>query len=330
MRIGELDTGQRVAIVAEIGNNHEGDLAVARELVHAAARAGAHAVKFQAIDPPELVASEETARLAQLERFRLTPESFAELAELARGLGLRFLCTPFSLGAVDWLAPLVDAFKIASGDNDYVLLLERVAATRRPVIVSAGMTDTAGVRRAQQVVLGAGAPEVAVLHCVSAYPTATDAARLMTIPMLARELGCTVGYSDHTIGPQACLTAVAVGARILEKHLTLSHDFSDFRDHQLSSEPAELREIVERVAEVEALLGGPREVAVLPEEEAVAAAARRSAVAARDLPEGHTLSAEDICYLRPSGPIGASVPVVGRVLRESRRSGERLEPEDLA
>jgi N,N'-diacetyllegionaminate synthase len=152
---------------------------------------------------------------------------------------------------------------------------------------------------------------------------------LATIPVLARELGCTVGYSDHTLGLEACLAAVALGARILEKHMTLRHDYSEFRDHQLSAEPAELRELVERVAEVETLIGEPRDAAVLPEEEAVAAAARRSAVAARDLPEGHTLSPGDVRFLRPAGPVGAAEQVLGSVLRRSVCSGERLRADDL-
>ena len=330
MRIGPVETNRQVAIIAEIGNNHEGDVATARELVRAAADAGAHAVKLQAIEPAELVGSEETARLAQLRRFQLTAEQFAELAELAHSLRIGFVCTPFSLGAVRWLAPLVDVFKVASGDNDYLALLERIGATGRPTIVSSGMTGVQGLARARQVLQDAGAGEFAALHCVSAYPTPPEAARLATIPVLARELDATIGYSDHTIGVQACLAAVALGARILEKHFTLHHNFSDFRDHQMSSEPAELHELVTGVAEVERLRGEPRDVEVLPEEVAVAAAARRSAVAARDLPQGHVLEAEDVRFLRPAGPVGADTAVAGSVLRRARRMGERLADDDLA
>lgn len=330
MRIGPVDTDRQVAIIAEIGNNHEGDLATARELVRAAAGAGAHAVKFQAIDPAELVEPEDTARLAQLRRFQLTAEQFAELAALTHSLGIGFVCTPFSLGAVGWLEPLVDAFKVASGDNDYLALLERIGATGRPTIVSAGMTGINGLARAQQVLRDAGGAEFAVLHCVSAYPTPPEAARLATIPVLASELDATTGYSDHTIGVHACLAAVALGARILEKHFTLRHDFSEFRDHQLSSEPAEFEELVRRVAEVELLCGEPRDVEVLPEEVGVAAAARRSAVAARNLPEGHVMAADDVRFLRPAGPVGAATTVAGSVLRQARREGERLGSGDLA
>ena len=329
MRIGPADTDRQVAIVAEIGNNHEGDLTVARELVEAAAEAGAHAVKFQAIDPAELVHPDDTARLEQLERFRFTPEQFAELASLARSVGIGFVCSAFSLEVVDWLAPFTDVLKVASGDNDYAALLEHMGTTGKPVIVSSGMADIGGLRRAQQIVIGAGAEEVAVLHCVSAYPAPPSAAHLATIPVLARELGCTIGYSDHTLGLEASLAAVALGARIIEKHMTLRHDYSEFRDHQLSAEPAELRDLVNQVAEVETLIGEPRQAAVLPEEEGVAAAARRSAVAARDLPEGRVLAAGDVRFLRPAGPVGASTEVTGRVLRRARRAGERLEPDDF-
>jgi sialic acid synthase SpsE len=302
---------------------------VARALVEAAAGAGAHAVKFQAIDPAELVHPDDTARLAQLERFRFTPEQFAELSELARSLGLGFVCSAFSLGVVDWLAPFTDVLKVASGDNDYVDLLERMGATGRPVIVSSGMSDVEGLRRAERLVAEAGASDVAVLHCVSAYPTPSGAARLATIPLLVRKLRCTIGYSDHTLGLEACLAAVALGARILEKHMTLRHDYSEFRDHQLSAEPDELRELVDRVAEVQTLIGQPRDAAVLPEEEPVAAAARRSAVAMRDLPEGHVVSQGDVRFLRPAGPVGAGERVFGAVLRRAVGGGERLEPGDL-
>ena len=141
MRIGRVDTTDRVAIVAELGNNHEGDITCARELVHAAAAAGAHAVKLQFIDPPRFVRPTQRARMAQLERFLLTPEQHAELAELARTLDIGYLCTPFDLGAIAWLAPLVDALKISSGDNDFHPLIRRAAASGRPLIISTGMSN---------------------------------------------------------------------------------------------------------------------------------------------------------------------------------------------
>ena len=331
MRIGSVDVPGRIAVVAEIGNNHEGDMALARELVREAAAAGAHAVKLQAIDPPRLVRATETARLAQLERFRLREEDFRELHDLARELGVGFLCTPFSLAAVEWLAPLVDAFKIASGDNDHLGLLRAVGATGKPVIISTGMSDAATIRTAKETAEAAGAAEVALLHCVSAYPAGPEDASLASIPALAREHDCVVGYSDHLLGIEGAVVAAAAGARIIEKHFTLRHDLSDFHDHRLSADPAQMRELVARVAEVERLLGSPR-TGVLPAEEPVAAAARRSAVAAADLPAGHRLREADVDWLRPGDGIGPSRAgeLIGRTLRRALRRGERIGEDDVA
>lgn len=336
MRIGPWNSNERVLVVAEIGNNHEGDPAVARELVHAAAGAGAHAVKLQTFDARRFVRPSQPERLAQLARYQLPAEEVAALAALARELGLGFLSTPLDLPSVDLLEPLVDALKIASGDNDVPALLERIADTGKPVIVSSGMSDLAGVRAAKEAVerrwsQRGAAPGMAVLHCVSIYPAPPERASLATIPLLARELGCTVGYSDHTLGIEACVVAAAAGARILEKHVTLRHDFSAFRDHQLSAEPSELRELVARVAEVERLLGTPRD-GVLAEEEPTAQVARRSIVAAVDLPAGHLLGEGDLTWMRPLDGLrpGQEALLLGRALRRDVAYGEPIRVDDVA
>lgn len=330
MRIGPIDTEDAVAVIAEIGNNHEGDPDVALELTRAAARAGAHAVKFQAMNPDHLISPDDTARIEQLRRFQLSPDQFARLRDEAHGLGLGFLCTPFDLGGAAWLAPLVDAFKIASADNDFVALIDAVASSGKPVIVSGGMTDATGLIRAREIVDSHGS-EFAALHCVSSYPTPPEAASLATIPRLAATVGGTIGYSDHTLGSEACVLAVALGARIIEKHLTLRHDFSDFRDHQLSAEPSELADLIRRVEHAQVLLGTPR-VGVLPCEEAIDAAARRSIAAARDLPTGHILSWEDLEWLRPGGGLspGREDEVLGRELAVPVVRGTPLAPDHFA
>src|SRR4051812_19672836 len=298
MRIGDRDTSDRVLVVAEIGNNHEGDPAVARELVEAAAGAGADAVKVQVFDPRFYISGRDAQRLEQLERFRLSHDDFAALAELAHARGLGFVATFLDLGSADAMQPLVDAFKIASGDNDNETFLRRAAASGLPVVVSLGMTEPGDPAR----IAALYEPErLALLHCVSAYPAPPEQAALATIRTLVRDLpGLTIGYSDHTVGAAAALAAVALGARIVEKHVTLSHEFSEFRDHQLSAEPAELRTLVEQIRLVEELVAVER-TGLLPAEHPVAAAARRSLGAARDLVAGEVLSANDITWLRPAG-----------------------------
>ncbi len=321
--------------MAEIGNNHEGDVRLAREMIGRAAEAGADAVKFQTIVPERLVAPDQTDRLRQLERFRLSPEDFERLSRAAAEAGVLFLSTPFDIDSVAWLDRLVPAFKIASGDNDFFPLLRAVAATGKPVLLSAGLADLDLIRRSRDTLrqtwreLGRRG-ELALLHCVVSYPTPPEAASLRGIPALA-SLGETVGYSDHTIGPAAAPLAVALGARIIEKHFTLNKQQSGFRDHQLSADPPELAELVRRVREAEQMLGqeGKR---VQPAEAAAAGAARRSIVARHDLPAGARVAWEDLDWLRPRTGLapGREDELLGRTLRHAVARGRPIRLEDLA
>ena len=337
MRIGDADTRKRVVVIGEIGNNHEGDAEVAARLIDAAAEAGVDAVKLQALEAERFVRPSQEARLEQMRRFQLTRDEYAALADHARSRGLAFVCTPLDLPTADFLEPIVDAPKIASGDNDWPELLERAAAMRKPVIVSTGMSDWGTIRAARERVLGRWSelgvdpPGLALLHCVSAYPAPDEEARLATIPALSREFpDVVVGYSDHTLGIHACVAAVAAGARVLEKHITLRHDFSEFRDHQLSAEPAELAELVRRVRETEALLGEPRD-GVLAVEEPVAEVARRSIVAASDLPAGTSLAREHLTAMRPRDglPPVEEDELIGRTLSRDVAFGVPIRPDDV-
>jgi len=145
-----------------------------------------------------------------------------------------------------------------------------------------------------------------------------------------RALGCVVGYSDHTIGIDAAVLSVAAGARIVEKHFTLRHDFSDFRDHQLSADPEEMTACVRRIRDAEIVLGGVTKC-VQPSEQASASAIRRSVVAARDMPAGHVIAMEDLCWQRPAGGLrpGCEQMLIGKRLRRSLAFGERLVHADL-
>ncbi len=330
MNIGPVDLSREVLVVAEIGNNHEGDLGRAQEMVARAAAAGVQAVKFQTIVPERLVSALQPARIEQLRRFAFGGDQFAALAETARRAGVMFLSTPFDVDSVGMLDALVPAFKIASGDNDFVALLERVAATGKPILLSTGMADLESVRRACSVIeavwRGANAsPGLVLLQCVSAYPTPAESANLLAIRTLARETGHVVGYSDHTLGIDAAVLAVALGARVIEKHFTLSKTQSDFRDHQLSADPPELAELVRRVHAAEAMLGDGIK-RVQPVEAATATAARRSIVARRALPQGHVLAAADLDWLRPGGGLapGQEALLIGRALRRAVAGGEPI------
>lgn len=333
MKIGNRDLDRDVFVVAEVGNNHEGNYALAEELVRLAAQAGADAVKFQTIVPEKLVSPAEVERVRQLRRFQLTYDQFERLAGVAARHGVLFLSTPFDLDSARFLAPLMPAFKIASGDNDFFPLLEVVARTGKPVILSTGLMGLEEARRSkaflEDVWRGEGVRgELALLHCVVSYPTPPDQANLLAIREL-QALGVTAGYSDHTIGIEAAVLSVALGARIVEKHFTIAKDHSDFRDHQLSADPVELAELVRRVRAVDGLLGDGCK-RLQPAELAAAPRVRRSIVAARDLAAGTVLGPDDLSWVRPAGglPPGREAELLHKTLIRPVRRGEWLLPTD--
>ncbi|MBI2096653.1 MAG: N-acetylneuraminate synthase family protein [Candidatus Sungbacteria bacterium] len=251
------------------------------------------------------VSGADESRFKRLKSFELSFDQFGALARLAHSLGLLFISTPFDLESANFLAGTADALKIASGDNNFYPLIARAAESGKPLIVSTGLSDLAQVKRTVKFIedkWGArrAAGHLAILHCISAYPVPPEQANLRAIPFLAKLLSCTVGYSDHTLGLEAAVTAVALGARIIEKHFTLDKNYSSFRDHQLSADFFEMSELVKRVQLVNSMLGRP-EKKVLAAEEGNIAAIRRSIVAGRDLPQGHRIALADLTWIRPGG-----------------------------
>ena len=335
MKIGSWDLEQKVLIVAEIGNNHEGSYALAEEMIGQAARAGVGAVKFQVIVPERLVSPKNRERLQQLQRFRLSYAEFEKLSQVAEREGVLFLATPFDIESAHFLNSLVPAFKIASGDNNFFPLIEVVATTGKPIILSSGLADIAQIAATRDFIQGIWdergiSQELAVLHCVASYPVPPKEANLLAIRALRDQLGVTVGYSDHTLGIEAAVVSVALGARIVEKHFTLDKNYSDFRDHQLSADPEEMALLVRRVREVIELLGTGNKVPQTSEGR-VEASVRRCIVAQKALPKGSVIGWEDITWLRPADglPPGKKHLVIGRTLKQPISRGEPITLEIL-
>jgi N-acetylneuraminate synthase/N,N'-diacetyllegionaminate synthase len=299
-------------VIAEAGVNHDGDPALALRLVDAAAAAGAQAVKFQIFDPAGLasagapLADYQRRSLAEmggqrqmLDRLRLSDEAFEAIARRCAQRGIVFLSTPFDLASASLLRRLgVPAFKVGSGELTNLPFLAELAALGRPLILSTGMATLAEVGEAVEVVRGAGAALV-LLHCVSSYPTPLEQANVRAIDTLRAAFGVPVGYSDHCLGEDASLAAVARGACVLERHLTLDRTRRG-PDHAMSLEPAELRELIGKVRRMEAALGDGSK-APQPSEHDVRTVARRSIVAARALDAGETLTAAALAIKRPGG-----------------------------
>lgn len=334
--IGSRDTARRPLLIAEIGNNHEGDPKLALRLAEAAVDSGADAVKVQIIVPQRLVNIAQQERIAQLTRFRLEYRVFMEMAERVRARGALFMASVFDCDTLKEVVGDLDAVKIASGDLDFDPLLEIAARSAKPVILSTGMATLAEIEHAVEVIEAAGPPgqalteRLAVLHCVSLYPTPQEHANLAAIPVLARRLRLTVGYSDHTLGIESALFAVAMGARIVEKHFTLDRNHSAFRDHALSAEPHELAGLAQAMHAFDETAGSGERGAHGPDE-ATRHAARRSIVAACALPEGTVIEARHLDYVRPAGglPPTRAGQIIGRRVRRSLSPHEQIAEDDL-
>lgn len=324
MIIGRFDTTRQPLLIAEIGNNHEGDPALALELAEAAVEAGADAVKVQVINPPKLVNISQAERIAQLNRFRLDREVFLEMARRVRARGRLFLASVFDCATLADMAGELDAIKIASGDLDFDAMLELAAGSGKPIVLSTGMSTMDEIVRSVGVISAAlpkdvaVADRLAVLHCVSLYPTPPESANLAAIPQMAAKLRMPVGYSDHTLGIEAALVALSLGARVIEKHFTLNKTYSSFRDHALSADPAEFARLAQFMHAYDAILGdgGRNQVGA---DFASRSTARRSIVAARALPAGTVLQAADLDYVRPAEglPPWQSRLLIGRRLNAS-------------
>lgn len=335
MNIGTVDLDQDILIIAEIGNNHEGDFALAQKMIRAAAKAGAGAVKFQTIIPDKLVSAQQKDALDQFTKFQFNYDQFAQLKEVADSEGVMFLSTPFDVESAQFLDTLVPAFKIASGDNNYFPLIEAVAKKGKPILMSTGMADLATIEQSKQLMEKVWRqeniePQLVILHCVSLYPTPLREANLLTIPFLKEKLKTTVGYSDHTVGLEAPVMAVGLGARVIEKHFTLDKHFSDFPDHRISMDPEDLTQLVEKISQTVDMLGSYG-ISVGKDELEIAKIARRSVVARADLPAGNRMQWKDLDWVRPGGgiPPGEEDKILGKTLKRALSKGSPISVDDL-
>jgi len=334
MKIADIDLDQKVLIIAEIGNNHEGSVGLAEEMIGLAAESGADAVKFQTIVPELLISANQTERIKQLNRFSLSFDEFERLSEVAKNQNVLFLSTPFDIDSIRILNPLVPAFKIASGDNQFFPLLEEVAKTAKPVLLSTGFLSLEDTVRSKDFIFDIWEErgikqELALLHCISCYPTLNSDANLLAIKSLKR-LGVTVGYSDHTMGTEAAVLAVGLGARIIEKHFTINKKYSDFRDHQLSADPNEMGELVKRVRTAVQMLGSSEKNCVECEE-SVKKSVQRSIAARIDLDKGVRLQWNHLSWVRPGNGLapGREQEIIGRVVRRPISRGQLILPQNL-
>lgn len=249
-RIGK---GQKLFVIAEIGINHNGNLNTAKQLIDQAQWAGADAVKLQTYITEKRV-PKNSPIFGILKQCELTFPQQEKLVNYANKKGITIFSTPFDEESVDFLASVnIPGYKIASFDIVNKKLLLKVAMKGKPVIISRGMANQQEIDTAAGI-MNKFSVEMAFLHCISAYPVTPGALHLETINALKARYGCPVGFSDHTLGIDAAKYAVAAGANIVEKHFTLSRK-SKGPDHALSTEPKEMKKMIENMVEVSEMLG---------------------------------------------------------------------------
>jgi N,N'-diacetyllegionaminate synthase len=345
IKIGSRGIGgaNPVYIVAEAGINHNGDLTLAKRMVDAAVDCGVDAVKFQLFRAEDIVQDPSVTyeyesqgiktRESQYEmfkRYELSPEEMEEIAEYCRGKDIVFFATPQNITDLEVLLRLgVPLIKVGSDDLTHLSMLKTYASYGIPLILSTGMSYLYEIDEALRAILPIN-QHLIVLHCISSYPTEMRDANLLKIrTLMANYPDLVVGYSDHTQGTTAALVAVALGAKVYERHFTLSKDMPG-PDHRFSIEPEELRMLVRQIRESETALGSP-ELRPTQEEEDMRLLCRRSIVAGKDLMQGEVLSAGNLAMRRPGYGLAPKQLefVCGKKAKRLIRRGEAILLEDL-
>ncbi len=330
MKLFGKDLINEVAIVAEVGVNHEGSVDSALNLVHLASEAGADAVKFQSYNPERYASASDPERLERVSRFALDEAAHRKIAKEAQSLGIHFFSTPLTEDVVPLLDELCPAMKIASGDLDFEPVIRAAANTGKPTIVSTGCGTVEEIDRAvgwlsDEIGPDNLAEQVVLLHCISSYPTPMEQTNVKSIPFIAERYGLPTGYSHHAIGLEACYAAVSLGACLIEAHFTDSKEGRTFRDHELSLEPHELRTLVTSAPRIKASLGLSDKTLQSCEIGSVQTM-RKGVVASRDLSDGTVLNREDLMYARPATEFRSSeiLNLVGCTLKSATRRGETI------
>tara|TARA_R110002049_G_scaffold52872_28_gene148483 strand:+ start:94766 stop:95830 length:1065 start_codon:yes stop_codon:yes gene_type:complete len=335
----QIGEGHSPYIIAELSGNHNGNLTRALKIIDAAADAGADAIKLQTYTPDTMTincnASDFVVKeglwkgrtLYELYEEAHTPwEWHGKLFSHARSLGLEVFSTPFDNSSVDFLEDIgVSTYKVASFELTDHALLRKVAQTGKPVIMSTGMASKSEISESVQVIRDAGCQHLCLLYCVSGYPTPIHDANLLTMQLLEREFGVVCGFSDHTPGTAVSVAAVALGARVVEKHFTLDRSEGG-PDAAFSLEPSELTSLVRDCRAAWEALGRPQFHRKNSEETNVVF--RRSVYAVKDIAEGEIFTTDNIRVIRPGYGMAPKYleSIIGRAASKSISRGTPIDP----
>ncbi len=307
----------KIIIIAEVGVNHNGDIKLAKKLIVEAKKAGADFVKFQSFVPEKMVTvsakkanyqnkftSKKLTHFLMLKKLQLSYIDQEKLLNFAKKKKIGFLSSPFDLESANFILSLnIPYIKIPSGEITNLPLLEFIASKKKPVILSTGMSTLKEINFAINILLknGLSKNKINILHCTSEYPTPSKNVNLNTIALLKETFMCNVGFSDHTLNMEASIAAASIGAKIIEKHITLSNDL-DGPDHKSSMEPKDFKKMVKIIRNIEILLGHKKKI-ISNDEKKNKTIVRKSIVAKKKILKGQIFTKHNLTTKRPGNGI---------------------------
>lgn len=308
-------------IIAEIGNNHEGSFLTAQKLIYKAAECGVDAVKFQTYDVSKFVNKSEKKSYSRLKKFQLSYEDFYKLSILAKKKKLKFISTPLDLISAEKIKRFVDYFKISSGDNNFRELISAVLKNNKKTIISTGLLKEQGIDSLIKFIQQKkfSFKKLSILHCVSDYPANNIDLNLNFISKLKKKYRkIKIGYSDHSVGLEAILTAFFLGAEVIEKHFTLDNKFSKFRDHQLSLNPYDMSKFI-KIIEKSLISIGSKNKKLSQNELKNIHRMRRSYYFKNNKKKGDFVEKEDLLYLRPQIVRKKKIPLNSKLIKNYKK-----------
>tara|TARA_B100000965_G_C19518594_1_gene725369 strand:- start:135 stop:1118 length:984 start_codon:yes stop_codon:yes gene_type:complete len=321
----------KIFIVAEIGNNHEGSYSKAKKIINEAIKCGVDAVKFQTFEPFLYSSIHDKERYLRLKKFKLTNQEIINLSKYCKKKNVLFFSTPFDLQSAEFLNGIQKIFKISSGDNNFYGLIEKIANFQKNIIISTGLTDDKDLKIIQKKIFNIWKNKkltLCFLHCVTNYPTLVEDSNLNRIKELQNKFKeLVIGYSDHTIGVDCCKIAIGMGAQVIEKHFTIlkNRKRANFRDHALSANTKEMAEIVkfariyEKTQQTKKLNNNNEQL-------------RRGFAVNKDLKKGYKLKIDDLIFIRPKSyfyKYNDINKLIGKKLIKNINKGQHLDKKDI-
>jgi len=323
-------------IIAEAGNNHEGNFNIAREMILEAAKAGADAIKFQTYNVKNFIQSKNKKTYRRMKKFQLEFDEFYKLSLIAKKNNINFISTPLDFESAIFLNKIQNVFKISSSDNNHYEFLKLVSSFNKPMIVSTGLIDLSETVKIYKFLKKniknfKKHKSISFLHCTSSYPPKLSEINLNSMNILQKKFkDCAIGYSDHFNGTEVAIQSIIQGAQILEKHFTLDKNFSSFRDHKISLNPQELSNLIQSSRNIK-IINGIKIKEPSKNEKINIKLYRRSIAAKFNLKKGQIINYSDLIYLRPGIHIQSKdvSKYIGLILNKDIKAGEFILKNDL-